>query len=62
MTQETIIARLLSVNDAAKYLAISDRTLWNLTAEKKIPAVKINRCVRYDIHDLDEFINRMKNA
>lgn len=62
MMPNDITQRLMSVRDAAKYLAISERTLWNLTNEKKIPAAKIGRCVRYDVKDIDRFINQAKGA
>jgi excisionase family DNA binding protein len=53
---DTIKPRLLSAQQAAEYLAISERKLWNMTKENRIPAVKIDRCIRYDISDLDSFI------
>lgn len=55
------ISRLMSVSDTAKYLAISERTLWNLTSTQKLPAVRIGRAVRYDISDLNEFITKQKS-
>jgi excisionase family DNA binding protein len=54
------ITRLLTTRQAAAYLAISERKLWSLTKEGRIPAVKIGRCVRYDIADLDGFIRAAK--
>jgi DNA binding domain, excisionase family len=57
---DTITPRLLTVFQAAKYLAISERKLWSLTKEDRISAVKIGRCVRYDITDLDAFIRAAK--
>jgi excisionase family DNA binding protein len=54
----------MKIRDAAAYLAISERTLWTLTHhEKKIPAVKIGRRgIRYDLSDLDAFINKAKGG
>jgi excisionase family DNA binding protein len=60
MTEALTLPRLMSVSDAAKYLAISERTIWNLTSEQKLPAVRIGRAVRYDIGDLDAFITKAK--
>ena len=54
--------RLLRVQEASKYLAISERTLWNLTKNDCIKAVRIGRAVRYDISDLDSFIAAAKRA
>jgi excisionase family DNA binding protein len=56
-----IIPRLLSASDAAKYLAISERTLFELTKTQKLSAVRIGRAVRYDKSDLDTFIASAKN-
>ncbi len=53
---------LLNTRDAAKALAISERKLWELTNCKAIPAVRIGRAVRYDLHDLQEFIDRQKEV
>ena len=56
------ISRLLSTKEAAAYLAISERKLWQLTKDKRIPSVKIDRVVRYDIADLNSFITEMKGC
>jgi excisionase family DNA binding protein len=59
--ESSTITRLLSVSDAAKYLAICERNLFELTKTKKLPAVRIGRAVRYDLNDLDGFITKAKN-
>ena len=59
---DTMSPRLVSVREAARYLGICERTLWSLTQEGRIPAVKIRRCIRYDIADLDSFIATAKGA
>ena len=53
-------SRLLKSREAAKYLCVSEKTLWNLQNAGKIRAVKLNRLVRYDPADLDEFIETSK--
>ena len=50
------MTQLLKSKEAAKRLCISERTLWTLMNEGKIPAIKMNRCIRYDPKDLDAFI------
>lgn len=55
-------SRLFKVREAAKYLSISERTLFDLTKEGRLPAVKFNHSVRYDIADLDTFIAAAKGA
>ena len=54
--------RLVPSKTAAAYLAISERKLWQMTKDGRIPAVKYDRVVRYDIVDLDEFIAKAKGG
>ncbi len=52
---------LLNSRDAAKALSISERTLWGLTEPRgPIRCVRIGRAVRYDPHDLRQFIDHRK--
>lgn len=51
---------LLKPAEAAKLLAISLRTLWRMTVSRKLPAVKVGRCVRYSPADLAEYIDRQR--
>ncbi|NLW83658.1 MAG: helix-turn-helix domain-containing protein [Phycisphaerae bacterium] len=54
---------LLSSRDAAKTLAISERTLYTLTQQGRIRAVRLGqRCVRFDVRDLEAFIQACKGA
>jgi excisionase family DNA binding protein len=43
---------LVDAREAARLLAISERTLWDLTFQREIPSLKIGRCVRYRVADL----------
>ena len=53
--------KLVKPKEAAnEILAISERKLWQLTKDGIIPAVRLGRCVRYDITDLEQFIRDMK--
>lgn len=54
--------KLLTIRQAAHRLAVSERKLWTLTKEGRIPAVKFDRIVRYDPRDLDAFIASMKRC
>jgi len=62
MPPNTVIApRLIKPRQAALYLALSERTLWGLTRDGAIPAVRLGkRAIRYDKIDLDAFILRAK--
>jgi len=53
--------RLVKVNAAANYLAISERKLWDLSQNGIIPVVRLGRATRYDLNDLDDFIKKMKS-
>jgi excisionase family DNA binding protein len=58
---EPSTAMLLTALNAAKALAISPRTLWELTHRGEIPCIKIGRAVRYDPADLRAWINARKD-
>jgi excisionase family DNA binding protein len=49
---------LLLPREAAKALAISERTLWTLTKAGEIPCVRLGSSKRYNLHDLEEYIRR----
>ena len=55
-------SRLVKVKYAAQYLSISERKLWELSHKGAIPVVRIDRAIRYDIIDLDNFIQKMKTG
>lgn len=57
----SIAARLLRSADAANYLSISERTLWSLKTSGAIRSVQIGRSVRYDIRDLDGWIDEQRS-
>ena len=52
--------RLIKCRQAAAYLGICERKLWELSKDGRIPSVRIDRAVRFDIADLDDFISRAK--
>jgi excisionase family DNA binding protein len=53
---------LLTANEAAETLRISQRKLWSLTNCGEIPCVRIGRSVRYDLADLQRWIEQRKEA
>jgi len=53
---------LVSTRDAARMLALSDRTLWTLRQRGTLRAVIIGGAVRYDVADLRDFIDRAKTG
>src|SRR5271170_5630355 len=48
-------AILVDAREAARRLAISPRTLWQLTKDRVVPSIKIGKCVRYRVADLDDW-------
>mgnify|MGYP006310667409 CR=1 FL=1 len=50
--------KLLNSSEAAKYLNIKEWTLRHWVSEKRIPYVKLGRCVRFKQSDLDKYIEQ----
>lgn len=55
------ITPLVDAKEAARILAIGARKLWELTASHEIPSVRIGRAVRYELSDLEAFIQKNKS-
>ena len=49
---------LLTGREAARMLAICERTLYTLTKAGAIPAVRIGRAMRYSVEDLRAWVRR----
>ena len=56
------LALLLTPQQTTDALAISPRKLWGMTASGEIPHVRIGRCVRYPIDDLQRWIEKKKKG
>ena len=50
-------SNLLTLQEAADYLAISVGYLRRLVREKRIPYVKVGKYVRFNIRDLDGWLD-----
>lgn len=53
---------LVDAGTAAGLLSIGKRLLWTLTNRGDIPSIRIGRCVRYSIADLNEFVEQMRRS
>jgi excisionase family DNA binding protein len=53
---------LVNARQAARTLAISERKLWQLTANGEIPHVPIGRAIRYDPRDLRAWVEAQKKS
>ena len=51
-------ARLLTVQEAARLLAVSVSTLYGWVWQRRIPFIKVGRAVRFDLADLEAFIEQ----
>jgi len=48
--------RLMTVRDAAKFLAVSVSTVYGWAWQRKLPFVKVGRALRFDRTDLEDFV------
>ena len=63
MQTQDAVPYLLGSREAAKVLAVSERTLWGITSPRgELPAIHIGRAVRYDPNDVLAFIERQKGV
>lgn len=53
--------RLLNAKSAANYLSISRALLYQWVKKDQIKSVRINGRRLFDVHDLDEFVEGLKN-
>ena len=60
-TDDAVVPLLVTAKEAAKMLAVSERTLWTLGDSGTLPRVPIGpRCYRYDVADLLAWIAARK--
>ena len=52
--------RLLNITEAAKYMGLSKNTLYSWVCQRKIPFVKCGRLTKFDIRDMDKWIEAKK--
>lgn len=53
---------LLTVREAARYLAVSVSTLYGWVWQRRVPFVKIGRALRFDRNDLETFVESNKQV
>jgi excisionase family DNA binding protein len=56
----TVHSWLVDTRHAAALLCLSPRTLWTLQNCGEIPVVRIGRAVRFDLRDLERWIESQK--
>ena len=51
--------KLLTIREAAAFLRLSERTIWELTGPRgDLPAIRFRRSVRYSHADLLDYVER----
>ena len=53
---------LLTPTKAAEALAISPRKLWSMTNSGELPHVRLGRCVRYPVAELQAWIAKQSEG
>jgi excisionase family DNA binding protein len=51
---------ILTIKEVSEYLKVTERTLYRLAQEGKIPAFKVGGSWRFQLSDLDEWITKQK--
>ena len=55
---EPIKRRLLSIDEAGAYLDLSIHTLYTMCSQRRIPFVKMGRLTKFDLQQLDKWIEK----
>jgi len=58
--KDKIQKRLLTIKEASEYLGISEKGLYNMVYRREIPFVKLGGKLRFDIIDIEKWINDNK--
>lgn len=59
-----VVRRLLNVKEAAEYLGLSPRTLYNMSAPKSkkpfpVKPKRIGKLLKWDLRELEEFVDNL---
>lgn len=58
MSTNTSKSEILTINQVADYLKVTERTIYRLAAAKKIPAFKVGGTWRFSRADIDGWIKK----
>ena len=56
-TDTTGSHRLLDIDGAAEHMAVTPRFVRSLVADRRIPYLKVGKFVRFDVGDLDTWLD-----
>lgn len=54
--QPATVSGLITIQEAAKFLAVSTSTLYGWVYQRRIPFVKVGRALRFELEELQKFI------
>ncbi len=54
-------SEILTLKQVAKYLKVTDRTIYRLATDKKIPAFKVGGMWRFSHADIDNWIKQQSS-
>ena len=52
--------RYIDIKKVSKYTSLPVSTLYEWSAQGKIPSIKIGRRILFDLHDIDQVMARLK--
>ena len=52
--------RLLDIDEAAKHLIVTPRFMRTLVAERRVPFLKVGKFIRFDIDDLNTWLDNCR--
>ena len=58
----TVAKRLMNAEEVAFYIGTTHMNVYQMVSKRGIPFVKIGRSVRFDLHDIDPWIEGQKNG
>jgi excisionase family DNA binding protein len=53
---------ILTIREVAHYLKVTERTLYNLVQERKLPAFKVGNSWRFRREDLEKWISKQSRV
>jgi excisionase family DNA binding protein len=62
MPNSTNEGEILTIREVAAYLKVTERTIYRLAAEKKIPAFKVGGTWRFPRSEIDQWIRQQTSA
>ncbi|WP_296458640.1 helix-turn-helix domain-containing protein [Rubinisphaera sp.] len=55
-------SRLLNTRQAAAYLGLCERKIWQMSKDGDFPSVRAGKSLRFDVQDLDSWIENQKTV